>query len=196
MIECRTRAVGWLPKGGLWLFVVHLTRSVAGLAAILGQEIHGLVDCDRYSVYHKIPARRRQVCWAHLKRDFRKLGVSGGAGQRIGKRGVCLVKEVFAAWNQFREGKVTGEQLKALMAPLERRMSRLLIEGTYVEDPRVAGFCENVLGLEDGLWKFVSVEGVEPTNNFVERLVRRAVVRRKGSFGCTSEGAAVSLNVS
>ncbi len=66
-------------------------------------------------------------------------------------------------------------------------MSNLWIERAYVEEPRVAGFCENVLGLEESLWKFLEIEGVEPTNNFVERLVRRAVVWRKRSFGCTSE---------
>ncbi len=87
----------WKVRGKLcWLLgrghnqlrcvLIDMTRSAAGLAAILGQEIHGLVHCDRYSVYHKIPAHQRQVCWAHRKRDFRKIAESGSPGERIGQR--------------------------------------------------------------------------------------------------------------
>jgi transposase len=50
----------------------------------------------------------------------------------------------------------------------------------------VAASSENLLRLEEALWTFVTVEGVEPTNNFMERLVRRAVLWRKRSFGCWS----------
>ena len=51
----------------------------------------------------------------------------------------------------------------------------------------MATFCANVLALEAALWTFVTTEGVEPTNNFMERLLRRAVLWRKRSFGCWSE---------
>jgi transposase len=44
------------------------------------------------------------------------------------------------------------------------------------EDARVAKFCENLLNLESALWTFAWVEGVEPTNNFMERLVRPAAL--------------------
>ena len=50
-----------------------------------------------------------------------------------------------------------------------------------------AAFCENVLALEPALWTFVTTAGVEPTNNHIERLLRRAVLWRKRSFGCWSE---------
>jgi transposase len=34
---------------------------------------------------------------------------------------------------------------------------------------------------------FVTKEGVEPTNNLIKRLLRRAVLWRERSFGCWSE---------
>ena len=40
---------------------------------------------------------------------------------------------------------------------------------------------------EPALWTFVFDEGVEPTNNQAERLLRPAVLWRKRSFGCHSE---------
>ena len=47
-------------------------------------------------------------------------------------------------------------------------------------------FCDHLLDLEPALWTFARVEGVEPTNNYMERLLRRAVLWRRRSFGCTS----------
>lgn len=51
---------------------------------------------------------------------------------------------------------------------------------------RVELYNENLLRVEAALWTFVSEEGVEPTNNFMERLLRRAVLWRRRSFGCNS----------
>jgi hypothetical protein len=39
----------------------------------------------------------------------------------------------------------------------------------------------------ESLWTFVRVEGVEPTNNYIERLLRLAVLWRKKSLGSQSE---------
>ncbi len=67
------------------------------------------------------------------------------------------------------------------------RLQRVLLEGAILgEDKTVAAFCENLLALEPALWTFAKVEGVEPTNNFMERLLRRAVLWRKRSFGSWS----------
>lgn len=54
-------------------------------------------------------------------------------------------------------------------------------------DARVQRFSENLLKVEPVLWTFVSHENVEPTNHFMERLLRRSVLWRKRSFGCDSE---------
>src|SRR6185503_12683746 len=125
---------------------------------------------------------RRQVCWAHLKRDFQKIIDRGGPSALVVTRGRRLVKDVFAAWHAFREGRATREQLGAAIGPLENRMNRLLLDGAILsEDKTVAAFCENLLALEPALWTFAHTEGVEPTNNFMERLLRRAVLWRKRS---------------
>src|SRR5207253_2766629 len=53
-------------------FVIHARRSAAGLTALLGAEIHGILCSDRWGPYSRVPEERRQICWAHLKRDFQK----------------------------------------------------------------------------------------------------------------------------
>src|SRR5207248_2955791 len=40
--------------------------------------------------------------------------------------------------------------------------------------------------VEPALWRFVVSDGVEPTNNHAERLLRSGVLWRKTSFGCHS----------
>ena len=167
-------------------FVIHPKRSAAALATLLGTTVQGILCSDRWHAYNGVPRGQRQVCWAHLKRDFQKVVDRGGPSVAVGRGGRKLVKKVFAAWHLFVGGQVTREELKELMAPLIRRMDRVLIEGWFGDDPTVATFCENLLHLDGALWTFVSEEGGEPTNNHVERLLRRAVLWRKRSFGSWS----------
>ena len=190
----------WKKRGRLcWLwaaatattaaFVIHARRSAAGLAALLGAEVRGIVCSDRWGVYGQVPASRRQVCWAHLKRDFRKVVDGGGSDVAVGRRGLRVVKQVFAAWHLFRGGGGTRAQLRLALEPLEVRLNKILLEGAILgTDAKVARFCENVLAVEPALWTFARVDGVEPTNNHQERLLRRAVLWRKRSFGSWSDG--------
>jgi len=169
-------------------FVVHARRNAAGLAALLGDGLGGILCSDRWSAYAQVPAARRQVCWAHLKRDFRKVVDRGGSSGKVGRGGLRVVKGVFAQWHLFRGGGCTRAQLQDALLPLELRLNRVLLWGAIAgTDRTVARFCENVLALEAALFTFGRVEGVEPTNNHLERLLRRGVLWRKRSFGSHSE---------
>jgi transposase len=168
-------------------FVIHGKRSALGLTALLGAEIHGILCSDRWGVYARLPAERRQVCWAHLKRDFRKIVDRDGPDVWVGQRGLKIVKKVFAAWHAFRDGHATRVQLQTALDRVANQMNKLLLEGWIVgEEKPVVTFCQHLLELEAALWTFTRVAGVEPTNNFMERLLRRAVLWRRRSFGCAS----------
>lgn len=168
------------------VFLIHAKRNAQALAALLGQRIDGILHSDRWHVYAQVPDPRRQLCWAHLKRDFQKIVDRGGPSVFVGRRGLRIVKELFAAWQAWQRGQVTRPKLQALLEPLQRRLSKALVEGGLGEDARVAKFCENLLLVESALWTFATKEGVEPTNNYMERLLRRAVLWRRRSFGCNS----------
>lgn len=195
---------GWKKKGvkcWLWaaatkwvaVFVIFPTRSALGMAALLGEVITGYLHSDRYTTYGGVPAEHRQLCWSHLKRDFQKLIDRGGEAEKIGRRAKALVKKVFAAWHEFVEGKVTREQLQQRIDVIANIMNRILIDGANPNgdaarrDSQLVRFCENLLNVEESLWTFARVQGVEPTNNFMERLMRLAVLWRRKSFGCDSE---------
>lgn len=81
---------------------------------------------------------------------------------------------------------MTREEFRRLMDPLRRHVVARLHEGACCSVGAVAGRCSESLALEPALWTFVHVEGVEPTNNAGERIVRPGVLWRKRSFGTDS----------
>jgi transposase len=180
----------WLwgaATSGVACFVIRPTRGAAGLVALLGESIHGIVTSDRFSVYGSLPLDRRQVCWAHLKRDFQKLVERGGEAKNIGETGLQAVERIFDWWHQFRGGGLAREQLRQQIAPVRQTLRAALAAGCAVDDAKANAFCENVLAMEAALWTFTRHEGVDPTNNHIERLLRPGVLWRKNAFGCHSD---------
>ena len=72
------------------------------------------------------------------------------------------------------------------MLPLMEDMEDVLAAGLRCRDARTQRFCARLDDEKWGLWTFVESAGVEPTNNHGERVLRRAVLWRRRSFGCHS----------
>jgi transposase len=189
---------GWARAGKLcwmWLavaanaalFKICPGRGHAALAELLGQSVHGTVGSDRWTAYGIIDLFRRQVCWAHLKRDFQKWVDFGGQAAAIGLSGLQAVPRVFAAWRDFRQGVLDRPGLAAALEPVSQDLRAALDAGLSCPNKKAARFCRNVLGVYPALWTFCRIEGVEPTNNLAERTLRSAVIWRKISFGNHSE---------
>src|SRR5262245_47173929 len=187
---------GWKLAGKLcWLwvaatdsvaaFLIHARRGWQALAALLGEKIGGLVCSDRWSAYGRLSPYSRQVCWAHLKRDFQKLVDRGGPAKRLGQKWLGVAGQVFEQWHLFRGGGFDRAELQRRLDGPARELERLLKRGRRCADAKAAAFCANVLGLVPAVWRFVVSDGVEPTNNHAERLLRRGVLWRKSSFGCS-----------
>src|SRR5262249_299226 len=78
----------WLwvaAPGTVAAFLIQAHRGWDALVALLGEKVRGFVCSDRWSAYGRLSPWCRQVCWAHLKRDFQKLVDRGGAAARIGQ---------------------------------------------------------------------------------------------------------------
>jgi transposase len=169
------------------VFLIHARRGWRGLAALLGEEVAGVVGSDRWSAYGRLSVWCRQICWAHLKRDFQKLVDRGGAAARLGEKLQRIAARVFEEWHLFRGGTFGRRALQNHLEAVAEEFERLLEAGCGCADAKAAAFCANVLALLPGVWRFVVTDGVEPTNNHAERQLRRGVLWRKGSFGCQSE---------
>lgn len=188
---------GWKQNGAkrwLWVaatnvlavFMIHPLRNSVALTKLLGSTIHGVVCSDRWRIYERLRLRYWQVCWAHLKRNFQKQVDRGGKAEDIGRRCLGVLELVFEQWHHFRAGGCTRRQLHQGMLGLRRDLRAILKEGSKAGDAKLARFCSRLLKIYPALWTFVRVEGVEPTNNHGERVLRLAVLWRKMCFGCHS----------
>lgn len=188
---------GWKEAGQrrwLWVavsalgtvFLVAAHRSAAVLQTVLGPDFCGIVGSDRFTAYLAVPVERRQVCWAHLQRNFRAVQERDGPAGRWGSHALDLVAQIFAAWAQFQDGTLDRAGLQAAMQPTQAALHTLLEHGAHLPLPQARALSQDLLTLWPALWTFVTVEGVEPTNNAAERALRPAVLWRKGCFGADS----------
>jgi transposase len=189
---------GWKKAGHkrwLWVvatttvvaFVIHRLRNAAVVMTLLGQTLRGILCTDRWRAYDSVPLLQRQVCWAHLKRNFEKLLDWGGKAKSLGEACLVIKDKVFEVWHLYRGGGMTWTEMDARIAPLALDLLAVLQEGAQSRNRKLARFCARVLEVYPALWTFAAVQGVEPTNNHAERVQRLAVLWRKNCFGCHSE---------
>jgi transposase len=180
------------------VFLVLLSRGQGAAKELLG-DFEGILVSDRWSGYNWVPVSLRQLCWAHLKREFQKIAERPGMAGRLGKRLLALEGELFRFWGRVRDGTLSRAVFRIHALDIRSRLRALLEEGASW--PRRRGdkgaaaktsrTCAELLKLELAMWTFVYVEGVEPTNNHAERALRHAVIWRKISLGSQSEAGSV-----
>jgi transposase len=175
-----------LPSG-MACFLIDARRGAAGLRALLGEALTGIVTRDRWSASPSLDVYRRQLGWAHLIRDFRALGDRGGGSPDLGEQLLALAEDVFPWWYRVRDGTLQRATLRTDIASQRPWLRDRLERGTRCRCAPTAAFGRNLRELEPALWTFVRVEGVEPTTNAAERALRPAVLWRRRSFGCHSE---------
>ena len=190
-------------KGWLWVvvtplvsyFAVFLSRSQTVAKAMLSAEFRGIVGSDRCGAYSWLPNAQRQVCWAHLKRDFTQIAERSGLSADLGEALLKQQKLLFTAWHQVRDGTLSRREFIEQVQPIRTEVKRLLTEGAAYKIAKgektplakTVGTCQKMLTVEPAFWTFVDCKGVEPTNNAAERALRPAVLWRKQSFGSNSE---------
>jgi transposase len=179
-------------RGWLWtlccstsaFFMVHANRGQDAAQKLLGA-FAGVLHCDRWSGYNCFGGLR-QLCWAHLKRDFQALSECKGTMGRIGRELFHLAKHILYLRKRVRDGTLTWLRFQRRMEPLMKRTEKLLARGANCGQS-LSGRCRRIFNQKQHLWMFVQDASVEPTNNLAERIVRQGVLWRKGSFGTQSE---------
>jgi transposase len=190
---------GWKTAGGnrtLWGALTSQTavfRIAAGrhgfeARTLLGERFGGIVCSDRWRGYDYLEPEQRQLCWAHLLRDFTAHSEGMAEQQRFGSDGLRIARGLFAAWDGY-QADGDRARLQEETAPLQHELRRLLEhaarKSTKTKYHRL--FARSLLKRWPALWTFTTVDGVEPTNNHAERGLRGAVIYRKLSLGSQSE---------
>ncbi len=131
--------------------------------ALLG-DTRAIVTSDRWWAYTHLPLKRRQVCWAHLRRDFKAHAEGLDAEKAFGEHGLRICDELFWAWEIYQH---TGDRrdLKLRIRALRRELKPILrtSSGKAPRDKYTRGMARNLLKVCPALWTFADCKHVEPT---------------------------------
>ena len=190
---------GWKTAGGhrtLWgaltsrtaVFRIAAGRHAFEARTLLGERFAGIVCSDRWRGYDYLNPTQRQLCWAHLLRDFTAHSEGMAEQEDFGYGGLVIAHDLFTAWDSYQQDGDRA-RLQAQTAPLQEKL-RTLLEHATRKSPRTKHhrlFAKNLLKRWPALWTFTHTDGVEPTNNHAERGLRGAVIYRKLSLGSQSD---------
>ena len=182
-------------KGWIWtlccttaaVFMINASRGQKAARQLIGS-FTGTLNSDRWNAYSYYEGLR-QICWAHLKRDFKAIGEADGRLGKIGNELHALSKQILNLRRRVRDGTLQWKTFQRRMIPFQEEVERLLERGATF-DGKLAGKCRDILKHQEYLWTFVSDPLVEPTNNLAEQIIRQAVIWRKMSFGTQSKRGA------
>jgi hypothetical protein len=147
-----------------------------------------IVTSDRWWAYTHLPLARRQICWAHLRRDFQAHAEAIAAEKEFGEHGLRICEELFWSWEIYQHTHDHKELARRIR--LVRRQLKPILHKYSGKAPRykyTRGMARNLLKVWPALWTFTAHRGVQPTNNHAERALRSAVIYRKLSLGSQSE---------
>src|SRR5215467_5452094 len=154
----------------------------------------GIVQCDGYAPYKKLPTERITVafCWSHLRREFFKIAERGDAP--IATEAVARIAQIYVIEKDVR-GTSANERRVARQA-----RSRPLVDALRIffehQLARLSGGSDTAriirYGLRhwDGLTRFLDDGRIELDTNIVERSIRpQALTRKNALFAGHDDGA-------
>ena len=175
-------------------FKIKTSRSSQAFQEVFGN-FKGTLTTDRYKAYNAHEGKQ-QLCWSHADRDFQKISERGGIDEAIGEELKKCADDLFRIWNEFKGGLFSRTVLiERFEEGIIEDVKVLLKAGAMHEEThsKTKATCVDFFDKFDSLWVFLYEEGVEPTNNRAERVLRHGVILRKLSYGSQSETGQVFI---
>lgn len=170
------------------LFALKNSRGRKIAKELIGNYTERVFVTDRYAAYSYLPDKNRQVCWAHLKRDFKKISERQGKVGRIGIQLLKAHKLIFELWkNEPLQRRLYHSKTKQWFRRAQRKILYALESGTTCGHKQTMNTCENLLSIQQALWTFWYSDIVPATNNQAERQLRPLVISKKLTYGTQSE---------
>lgn len=170
-------------------------RGGEHLRALLAS-YRGLVQCDGYAPYKKLPEDRIMLafCWAHLRRQFFDIAKNGDAP--VATEALARIAALYEIETAIRGKSATErcterqEQSAYLVLALREWLHAQL--GKVSRKSPVAGAIRYGLNHWQGLTRFLNDGGIELDTNIVERSMRpQALTRKNALFAGHDDGAKI-----
>jgi len=120
-------------------------------------------------------------------RDFTASAERPGARAEFGAELLELQRQLFAYWHRYKQRTIDWPSLQqaclSIRQAFEATLRRVVELGHHSGEPtpwtQTVGTCRRLLPVAAGLWTFLTIKGIEPTNNAPERALRQSVIQRK-----------------
>lgn len=178
----------WFKRGGLqWLwvmanasvayFMIHKNRSKQAFLDLI-QDWQGILVSDNYGTYKKW-VHLRQTCLAHLIRKAKGIAELKDKTSRDFGHKVVSELQLLCHWAKAPPDEDSWREFY-------QRFIDLIFDHRNVQN-EAGALARSLIKQIDSLWVFLEVQGVSPTNNHAERMLRNGVLWRKRSKGTQSE---------
>jgi transposase len=150
---------------------------------IIPADYKGVLVTDRGKSYDaaELAELAQQKCLAHLLRNVSEVVEDKrGPARRFGVKLKALLREGLTLWHA--RGALGGDEFRTRSQQLDQQLTDHLRNRILTDDDNQKLL--NGIGLQHDrghLLRFLKTEGVEPTNNRAERILRPAVIARKVS---------------
>src|SRR5690606_19166127 len=139
-------------------------------------------DCAPPFDHHKLAGWTQQKCFAHLLKDLRELEKKKTRGAvRFARSTNAVLREALQLAED--RDRLAPSTFRRKRRKIERRLDALISEERHFTDPDNARLAHSLRKQRAHRFTFLYLDGVEPTNNRAERMLRPAVLTRK-TGGC------------
>ena len=175
------------------MFRIAAGRHAFEARTLLGERFAGIVCSDRWRGSDYLDPNQRQLCWAHLLRDFTAHSEGLSEQHDFGCAGLVIAHDLFAAWDAY-QADSDRARLQAQITPLRAKL-RALLEHAARKSARTKyhrQFAKNLLKRWPALWTFTLWVPVIRIPRFLARpRVGRVIGRVSGGEGSSSGHGAV-----
>lgn len=120
----------------------------------LGEDFEGGVVTDRLYSYNW--CSKRQLCWSHLIRDFRRIACRGGPPGLLGRGLEELGENVLRDIRRLERGEITRGMMRTYASRIRTEVRALLELGVECGHAKTAGTCKDILKKESLLCSYLS----------------------------------------
>ncbi len=177
------------------IFAMGRSRG-KGVAQKLYGNSKAILSSDDCPVYKNL-SEVHQLCWAHLHRKLRDLAESAtieGETKQACKRSFALESEIYKKVRILSQQELSERQRTYNVTLLTKQLEELAMPDKH--DPtKLKTYKET---LQSNIPKYltcIKYPDSSPDNNHAERSLRHIVIKRKTSFGHTSEKGALTMSV-
>jgi hypothetical protein len=175
----------------LTAYTIQTSRGHDVVVEILGRQFRGTLVADCFPAYdHQALADwLQQKCVGHLLKDLRFMRATKTRGAvRFAQDVTALLRDALALPDQ--KPHLSPKTLRARVRALEQRLDRLIAPKRKLTDPDNRRFAKRLRKQRPHVLRSLHTDGLDPTNNQAERMLRPAVITRKTN-GCnrTERGA-------